>query len=1504
MEPSLHPAMEIETVCGIPSRDKSLLGDNHIRIVLRFPDREVGTISTDKLLSVEIPRFNQPLSPPIKNVPFREIETAVDWPKIAAQIVQLICPLLSCNARPGFTCSGRVWIASRQTRYDAVALTLDFLRSGYTSRHCFLLIVTIYSSIMPHAQTEEYRLGVDVGGTFTDVCVFNPHGQTVRVKVPTTAHDQSIGIQRGIEKARALLKEQYGWDGHFQYIHHGTTTATNAVLEGKGARTGLVVTAGHKDILAVRRSQIPGGLGAWLHYTPPEPIVPLERVVQCRERMSVQGDTVAPVHVEALRNDLKDLIRQRPEAVAISLLNSYCNDAHERIVADIVREELGPDIAIICSSDVLREVGEYERTVTTCANAFVKPVVKTYLNNLSTALAEDTDTLRILKSDGGLTSVGLAGDLPVNILMSGPAGGVQGVANAVARSTRYQNLITLDMGGTSTDCALIHKGKPRLRRETIIDRLSVRSPAVDVRTVGAGGGSIATYMSITETLRVGPESAGANPGPACYGKGGRQATVTDANLVLGYLPKNLLGGDFALDLEAATAAINEIATQMGLPIAQAAQDIIDLVNETIYSALRLVSVEQGYNPGDFALVAFGGAGPLHANAVGKLLGAWPVIIPPSPGILCAQGDATTKLSHEQSESFIRLISGTSSQEVRQHFKDLERKGIETMQGTLDGNLNISYQTDLRYKGQALTLTIDLTEEDILLDNSEWIGVVREKFNQLHQQQFTYCLPNLELELMRLGVVISDGSAEVEIPHVEKSLSDSPTVDAMLSYQTIIVEGQPLEAILWDRMKVSQQGIKLMGPCIVTEMDSNTLILPGFYGEIDAIGNILIRPISEQEKETSEEHSAESAKKVVESTPLIPTLIASTLASIRNEMDTLMLRCSMSPAIREQQDEFNVITNAEGKMLVGQFGSYITQFLRIWKGTIREGDVFITNDTYMVEGAVTHLNDVIVLLPIFYKHRLIGWGSQFGHLTDVGGMVPGSMSINATSIFDDGVQIPCVKLYSEGVMNTDIVDILCRNSRLPDWYRSDLTAIVAACRTAATRICELADRFGTEVYLAACKELLQRNWVGFSKIIQSQFDDKKSAFTDFVDDDGHGIGPWAVSCTMQKTPDNRLVFDWSGTSPQSEHSINYYLSETMFKMFLGYYLITAAAPGTVINDGFHDLIDVYIPEGTVLKPVRPGAISCRTHFLGRTIDVMQALIGQKHEAYVAAAGFSDSPHFFYSGYKPDGEWYQLYQIGFGGVPARTAGDGPDCHCLFPAIKSIPTETIELNFPLRIEANESVADSGGPGFYRGGNAQRTLYRFLARGEFSLHDDRWLTKPWGFNGGKPGMRSRKVLYRYSQSTDNPPVETLPSKCDHIRVDPDDLLEWVTWGGGGLGDPLTRPAEKVALEVHRRLVTIEGARENYGVVVNPSDFSVCVEETEALRENIRAATANSEQRSIYDRGGSLDMLRATCLEETGLPPPTPQWQLDPYGPHAGLPYVKEWFARMRKNKAWDNME
>lgn len=363
------------------------------------------------------------------------------------------------------------------------------------------------------ASVETYRLGVDVGGTFTDACAFSPKGRIFRAKVPSTPQDQSIGVKDSIDKIRNIIKaEENDFDGKFSSLHHGSTVATNALLEGKGVPAALIVTEGHKDVLVARRSQIPGGLASWINWTPPSPIIPLERTLQVPERIGVDGEEVKPVDKDVLRRELLT-VKGKVKAVTVSLLNSWVSGEHEKQVGEVVREELGEDIDISLSHEILPELGEYERTVTTATNSVVKPEVKKYLAGLGNKLKDDTDTVRILKSDGGLTNLDLAGQVPVNILMSGPAGGVKGITSIIANATEHKNLITLDMGGTSTDVALIIDSQPSLRRETVVGELTVRSPSVDVRTVGAGGGSLAIFQPLTNTLRVGPESSGASPGP-------------------------------------------------------------------------------------------------------------------------------------------------------------------------------------------------------------------------------------------------------------------------------------------------------------------------------------------------------------------------------------------------------------------------------------------------------------------------------------------------------------------------------------------------------------------------------------------------------------------------------------------------------------------------------------------------------------------------------------------------------------------------------------------------------------------------------------------------------------------------------------------------------------------------------------------------------------------------------------------------------------------------------
>jgi N-methylhydantoinase B len=600
-------------------------------------------------------------------------------------------------------------------------------------------------------------------------------------------------------------------------------------------------------------------------------------------------------------------------------------------------------------------------------------------------------------------------------------------------------------------------------------------------------------------------------------------------------------------------------------------------------------------------------------------------------------------------------------------------------------------------------------------------------------------------------------------------------------------------------------------------------------------------------------------------PVTLDIMENALRNARVEMDATLVRTAMSPGIREQGDAFPLIADHKGRMIVGQFGSYIGPFLEGYEGTVEEGDMIMLSDPYSVGGAVSHCNDWLVLLPVFKDGRLIAYTSMFGHMSDIGGKVPGSMPIDATSIFQEGVRIPPVKLYKQGVYNADVVSLIMHQVRTPDWCKADLNALIASCRVAARRVVEMAERFGDDVFASACEELLARNHKAMTQLIGSAISEEKVSFEDYICDDGMGYGPYKIKCTMWRE-NGRVVLDFDGTDPQSQASINFFLNENMMRMFFGIYMIMIFDPQILFNDGYYDLIDVRIPEGSLLKPKFPAALSGRTHALGRMFDILGGLLGQKTPEFLTAAGFSSSPHLFYSGTDKRGEYFQLFQIGFGGIPGRPLGDGPDGHSLFPNFTNVPNEFLERYFPLVIERYETVPDSGGAGLHRGGNGIIMSYRFLEAGEIAIHDDRWFVPPWGVNGGRPGARARKILEKPDGSQ-----TIVGNKVEDFPVEANDILHFITWGGGGWGDPLERNPALVAKEIVQGLVTAEGAKD-YGVMI-AADGTVDETETGSLRDTMRQARGSI---GVFDFGPDLETLRANCLTETGLPAPTaPQWTL-----------------------------
>ncbi len=681
-----------------------------------------------------------------------------------------------------------------------------------------------------------YRLGVDVGGTFTDLLLIDEgSGTAYTAKVPSTPQDSSIGVLNGI----ARICEQSGVSPEdIGRVMHGTTVATNTILTSTGARVGLVTTVGYRQVLQIARSFVPGGLGGWVIFKKSPLLAPLELTVEAEERIAADGEVLKPLHEAALRKALGTLAGKGVEALTICFINAYVDGSHERRAREIAREEL-PDIPVSISSEVVPEMQEYERTETTVVNSYVRPVVERYMTSLQGQLQKRMKSvlLSVLRSDGGLASSRGAAETPVNLLLSGPAGGVTGALWFASRAG-YRNILTFDMGGTSTDVALIQDAKAQVRRETRVGDVTVRAPSIDVRTVGAGGGSIAFVPELTRALRVGPDSAGAEPGPAAYRKGGTQPTVCDANVVLGYLPADAqLGGDMAIDKDLADKAVQKVADEMGIHLMEAAEGIIKIVNETMFGALRLVSVEQGFDPRDFALVGFGGAGPLHANAIGKLLNSWPVIIPPGPGVLCAHGDATTLVQDEAARTYVRKFSDVNSEELLGFLETLRVQASRTLieDGILEAEQDAVYQVDVRYHGQAFQITIDCTPEEL---RERGLALLSEEFDRRHTQLFTFAL-ELEHELVMVRAVVRGRPAV--IAERSKTTAQRKLEECKMQNTRYYSEGQWHDAAIYNR-ELLHTGHQVPGPAIIVEMDSTTVILPGYTAEVDAIGNLLLQPV--------------------------------------------------------------------------------------------------------------------------------------------------------------------------------------------------------------------------------------------------------------------------------------------------------------------------------------------------------------------------------------------------------------------------------------------------------------------------------------------------------------------------------------------------------------------------------------------------------------------------------------------------------------------------------------
>ena len=678
-----------------------------------------------------------------------------------------------------------------------------------------------------------YRLGVDVGGTFTDLALYDTDTNRLEfAKTPSTPVNQALGVAAGI---RELMDRHAVSPDRIDFFIHGTTVATNTLLERKGAKTALIVTAGFRDVLQIGRQDRPD-LYDW-RIRRSDPLVPRRLRFEARERVLHTGEVLMPIETEDLDNIVKRVKDADIDAVAVCLLHSYANPVHEQAIGEAIRSEL-PDIPVSLSHEILPAFKEYERMSTTTINAYVAPVMERYLRLLEESIADVglSSDLYIMQSNGGTMGVETAIERPVHTILSGPAAGVIG-AVAIAQQAGRPNSISIDMGGTSFDVSLSYRGEVRRTQESELERLPVKVPMVDIHTLGAGGGSIA-WIDPGGALRVGPQSAGADPGPACYGNGGAEATVTDANLVLGRLgATSLLGGTMTLDRELARKVISErIAMPLGLTVEEAAEGIVQVVNASMVKGIRVVSVSKGYDPREFALVAFGGAGPLHASELAGEMDIPTVLVPVAPGVTSALGLLMADLRHDFAQTVLRPGNELSPTEITSWYEQLETQAMGQMarEDVAPENVSLVRAADVRYVGQGYEL-------EVLADSGKLdqraVDQIVERFHDAHVRSYGYASRDNAVEVVNLRVTALASMPRPDLASDSRN-SDGDPSHARLGERNVYFRNEPKPTAIYDRSGLSP-GDMIEGPAIVEQLDSTTVVWENQTATVDNYLNLIL-----------------------------------------------------------------------------------------------------------------------------------------------------------------------------------------------------------------------------------------------------------------------------------------------------------------------------------------------------------------------------------------------------------------------------------------------------------------------------------------------------------------------------------------------------------------------------------------------------------------------------------------------------------------------------------------
>lgn len=1254
------------------------------------------------------------------------------------------------------------------------------------------------------------RLGIDTGGTFTDLIALDDEtGRISTVKVPSTPGSPAEAPLAAIARCGAKPAD-------IERILLGTTIATNARLQKKGATVLYIGTKGVEDVPIIGRIDRREAYNpAW-----PKPDTGVKRrhTYGIKERVDHRGQVLEPLEqaaLDSLGEWVDSWIKTAPDtdwAVAVNLLFSYVNPAHEAAIGAYLAERF-PNLPVSLSHRVSPIWREYERATTTITDAFIKHIIERFVDGLADALTgmSVTAPLALMKSNGGHVQSATASEIPVQLLLSGLAGGVI-AGRRFARDHAGGNAVTLDMGGTSCDVGLISDGEFGSTTEYEIEwGVPVSSLFIDYTTIGAGGGSIA-YVDSGGLLRVGPRSAGAEPGPACYGKGGIEPTVTDANVVLGRLdPAFFLGGEVSLDSAAAQSAVAALGKQIGLSPNAAALAILGTAAENMADAIRLMTVDRGIDHREFALIAFGGAGPLHAVDVAAHLGMRHVIVPPNPGLLSALGTLLTELRVDRARTVMHRSDQVDFDLLNQQLRELNEESVDELKRDgLEGEARITGYLNMRYLGQNFGEIVAL--DALRLDQVAFDRALTRLHRQ-HEALYGYSFEDKVVEVTEVRMIgLGEEGAEITLSGVTEGTLE-PNSFRTIHFADIGEVETPVHRR--DQLVV---GTRLSGPVLVEETDSTTLIPPDSAIEVQADGSLIV------DVPTLVDRRDAKAGMNAADDPVTLTVINNALKNICDEMASAMIRTAHSPIFSESRD-FSCILFDRKLRMVGQAemnpaiicaGLHTIPLCveELGEDSFEPGDVIVHNDPYRGQ---CHMPEHMFMKPVFLDGKIIGYAANIAHIAEIGGMAVGSFASTATEIFQEGLRLPPVKIMSRGEYVKDVWRIVMANHRTPDTTWGDFHALLGSLTTAERRLQEVVGKLGLELFEQITDNLIDHA----EKWMRSEIKKLPNGiykFEDYFEDDGVEDKRYYFRAAVHIRDEDILV-DLSESDPQARGPINVS------------YVATAAAGSTAVlqsigardvplNSGCFKPIKVIAPPGTVANPVFPApCVAGNTEGQPRIISAVQGALAQAIPDRISAAEGGTACNILIGGTHPDtGDYYTHYQLDGGGWGGRLGKDGNSAQCIAhgSTIRATPIEVFETRYPMRTVEYALRPDSGGVGKWRGGLGVRRLFEVTApEVTVSALLDRTQEGPWGFRGGASGVPAG-IFVRFAGTTEFKTFTEAygtvsPTKFVNIRMLRGDQLLMHAPGGGGYGDPAERSDAEIDADMLDGFITAEG-RADYG--------------------------------------------------------------------------------------------